>query len=570
MVLEWVKKKFEITYETSAANSYILLRMTEGIELKQYQLEMMSNNSISGFLKMDIRQKNEEVKLCYNITSHISLSKYLDKNRLSKLVFLNIIEGIINNIIGSRSYLLSEKSILLHEDYIYINPSSLQTYLVYIPCDIDVDFSDGLKDLIVRLIVNKANLEEVKNDNYLQSILNFLRNEKINALDFTKLINELKRPYSEKGYEGVPTKKSTIVDKQGEKEQSQGKIKSEANKKLFSNNIPDIKSISKIREEVGKPKDSLFTNMEFIPNKVINNKQPASINIPTLKDSSINKGKYTVNKDTQREECENIVTTEKQKFNPLLAISLVQVLVIITFVLVSDYVKEVTGDFISAYGGTGLLLFVVDFLAVRKLLEKVNDENTNGNIGELANVKEDFKKIKSNIINMPGTSKGKLIDMSKKEFISNSNEIPAKNMTTCSQVHNTAIPQPLDSEICCTSETTVLSNKVANDTMILTKVYPLLKFVEGEKENLIKVSKDNFFIGRMQGKVDYISNNGAVGKIHAEIISRDYGYFIKDLNSKNFTYINGKRINPNLEVEIHNNDKITLADWEIEFIIPEG
>jgi len=68
--------------------------------------------------------------------------------------------------------------------------------------------------------------------------------------------------------------------------------------------------------------------------------------------------------------------------------------------------------------------------------------------------------------------------------------------------------------------------------------------------------------------VDYISQNNAVGKVHAEIISRDGRYFVKDLNSKNGTFVNGVRIAANTEYEIKNNDKITFANSEYVFIIP--
>jgi len=43
---------------------------------------------------------------------------------------------------------------------------------------------------------------------------------------------------------------------------------------------------------------------------------------------------------------------------------------------------------------------------------------------------------------------------------------------------------------------------------------------------------------------------------------------VKDLNSKNGTFVNGVRIAANTEYEIKNNDKITFANSEYVFIIP--
>jgi len=68
--------------------------------------------------------------------------------------------------------------------------------------------------------------------------------------------------------------------------------------------------------------------------------------------------------------------------------------------------------------------------------------------------------------------------------------------------------------------------------------------------------------------VDYVIRNSAVGKVHAQIITRESSYFIKDLNSKNGTCINGVKIDSNEEYRIENNDRITLANNEYIFITP--
>lgn len=89
---------------------------------------------------------------------------------------------------------------------------------------------------------------------------------------------------------------------------------------------------------------------------------------------------------------------------------------------------------------------------------------------------------------------------------------------------------------------------------------------EGAGET-INITSDDFVIGRLKGQADYISNNSAIGRLHARIIYKDCGYYITDLNSKNGTYVNGIRLNGCVETEIKPGDRITLANEEYLFIV---
>lgn len=117
----------------------------------------------------------------------------------------------------------------------------------------------------------------------------------------------------------------------------------------------------------------------------------------------------------------------------------------------------------------------------------------------------------------------------------------------------------------------VLPIKRVNETTILVhpdKNYPYLQKNKNGLIEEIPIKKENFIIGRAEGQADYISQNSAVGKMHAEIVLKYKKYYIKDLNSRNGTFINDNRVEPNKEVEIKCNDKITLANEEYIFIVP--
>ena len=82
----------------------------------------------------------------------------------------------------------------------------------------------------------------------------------------------------------------------------------------------------------------------------------------------------------------------------------------------------------------------------------------------------------------------------------------------------------------------------------------------------IKINKPAFRLGKERSYVDYfVTNNIAVSRSHADIITRSGKYYVIDLNSKNHTYINDKEIPVQVEIEILNGDKLTLGNEEFIF-----
>lgn len=85
-------------------------------------------------------------------------------------------------------------------------------------------------------------------------------------------------------------------------------------------------------------------------------------------------------------------------------------------------------------------------------------------------------------------------------------------------------------------------------------------------EEVIKINKPVFRIGKEEGCVDYIvTNNATISRSHADIISRGGKYFVFDLRSKNKSYINNRVVPAEHEVEIFNGDVLKLSNEEFLF-----
>lgn len=97
-----------------------------------------------------------------------------------------------------------------------------------------------------------------------------------------------------------------------------------------------------------------------------------------------------------------------------------------------------------------------------------------------------------------------------------------------------------------------------------TVAFPELhRILTGE---VIKINKPVFRIGKERSYVDYfVTNNNAISRSHADIITRESGYFVIDLNSKNGTYINNVPLAIQEETRISDGDILRLGNEEFEF-----
>ena len=107
-------------------------------------------------------------------------------------------------------------------------------------------------------------------------------------------------------------------------------------------------------------------------------------------------------------------------------------------------------------------------------------------------------------------------------------------------------------------ETSLLSESAA------TKVNPyIIRLSNGEQ---VRIHKPAFRVGKEKSYVDYfVTNNSAVSRIHADIITRNDRFFIVDNNSTNGTYINGLILEEKKETEIFDGDELKLANEKFEF-----
>ncbi len=125
---------------------------------------------------------------------------------------------------------------------------------------------------------------------------------------------------------------------------------------------------------------------------------------------------------------------------------------------------------------------------------------------------------------------------------------------------NTAYQGP-DSD---SGDTALLVSDNSNDTVLLNEqssILPFPKLYRVLTSETINVNKPVFRLGKEKSHVDYfVTNNTAVSRSHADIITRSNGYYVNDLNSKNHTYINDMAIPSLCETQIYDGDSLRLGN----------
>lgn len=85
--------------------------------------------------------------------------------------------------------------------------------------------------------------------------------------------------------------------------------------------------------------------------------------------------------------------------------------------------------------------------------------------------------------------------------------------------------------------------------------------------NSVSLVNFPFRIGNGKVAVDFAISKSVISRVHASIQYSQGVYYVKDENSLNHTYLNGKQLPPFTEVKLHSGDVIRLVNEEMTFYV---
>lgn len=175
--------------ETKSINGRVLLvyNFENQEEIIEYQLEMLANNNIPQILKSDVIRINRQIRLSFDITSLIPLKKFFERVEVGRKDFICIIKQLSSLLNGLEEYLLDYWRIVYKNEFIFINPQTLELGFVYLPAiNIEDNGLESLKEFLVDNIIHNIRFKNEPSDNYVQRFLELL---KTRELDYSLLKN---------------------------------------------------------------------------------------------------------------------------------------------------------------------------------------------------------------------------------------------------------------------------------------------------------------------------------------------------------------------------------------------
>lgn len=558
--MPWMlKEQFGISYEREATASYLVLRISSSQNIFDYQIEMIRQNMISGILPMDLRQKNDTLYFYYDITSMLSLSQVLKHRKLKRNQFISIISAITKTLLDCKGYLLNENCIVLDADYIYVSPDTLHISMVYLPLEQNGDINIGFKDFMINLIIYSANIDDDESDNFLQRIINCLKLDAFSIEKFYKLLVEL-----------ASTQLQT-VNGNNMHDVADGSVKDEeGSKRIDMEKASDKRKASGINGVLLPP----VSHLKNKDGKVVKGGNKGKL-----------KGLRTVNsrKAAKTLETTGIRSTEKpdgDKESPdigqkrilyILGAVLLQIIFILLIIYSRNYTGSIKKDPASFYIGIAVIEIGINALIFRKLRSSMpKQDNAKAKRKPFVSIfgpsdvnKEEKWSMTGHLNEIYGTEFGTDRIKKKKTGKTKQEEIE-KDVSIGKELQSYCANPPPASErnnVEKRGETVLLQPDIEK--------YPYFQSVGKSEPLKILITKKDFLIGRLKEQVDYVIENNAVGKVHAQVTCHDGGVcYIKDLNSRNGTFINNQRIKSNTDYELKNGDKVTLANSDFIFTNP--
>lgn len=198
----------KISYRREMKHNYMMIDPEE-ITWPGYACQMMENNVIEGLLKFQVRQNNGVMQFYYEITSRQPLERLLENRTISGEEIRRLVIGISNILDQIERYLLSESSILLKPEYIYVEPDSFRVWLCLVP-GLELDFPEAYGTLL-EYILGKVNhqdkdsvvlayglYQETRKENYgMEDILRLLQHSPSPELARKPGVNVLKEEEKE-------------------------------------------------------------------------------------------------------------------------------------------------------------------------------------------------------------------------------------------------------------------------------------------------------------------------------------------------------------------------------------
>lgn len=522
------------SFENKGTYTYLVYEVSENDSLDTMSLGMLTNNKIPGLATTIFTQADNSKFLKYNVSAKITARQFLT-GPVNKKRIIGVFSGIVDAMLSAEDYMISQNALILDLDYVFSDVSSCETVMICLPLIQEETQTDDL-GAFFRNIMFSTQFDQTENCDYVAKIINYLNSSPIFSLtDFKRLLNEIKIE-----------KKNTVE----------------------TNQPP--KTVNRQRDTVTYTQPSVQVQQPVVqPQPAVSVPKQVAVQQPVQTPAQTSTTKKSAKKKQQAGSAVTVppassTSAVQPQGKPEKKISM--------FGLLMHYSKENK-----------------ELYEAQKAEKKA--AKSRGEVPTSTSVQPSTPKKKAtNNYAVPETGNntgfaipGQPASIVQPKQQSQVNTQSAKSVATpvtpqpqvksvVSQATQPAYvpPQFSQGQAANFGETTVLGGGTIGETTVLGASTPEIQnkphLIRTKNNERINLDKPVFRIGKEKSYVDYfVSDNTAVSRSHANIISRDGQYYIVDTNSTNHTYVNGGMIQSNVETPLSHGAKIRLANEDFEF-----
>lgn len=489
------------------------MKLKAGIHMSRevfhsFQMNMLTSQRIPGLLELQVESRNEQVELLYRITGKRMLSQKIRAEKITLLQFYQLLSRTAAILEMSKEFMLRPQQYILKEDFIYCGTDFHDLYLTYIPVEHlegKASVAEDLHQLASRLV---HKVEVLEGSGY-QELMSFLQDDAFHLDQFQKIIQHHIQLLEQKKWSGA-----------AKSQRESAKLTRESPKLAETKTAP-------AHIVPGEPKSSNDMLLS------------SALSLPFFLDSENEEGRKNEANDIRKSPSWLLYTV----------LSIVALLVWkLGYDLMPTTMLRVTYSAAVVIAAAGTAVFLVR--------QAGNNRKTT-----------EVQPAEDTLLRFDWESAGIL---PQSEPAPGDPSFLVKAGLEDEPLRLASVREDMDHEPsphrAVAAPATVLLRPSAAASIEEQLAY--LERLDDGSRLQIRIDKPVFLIGRSEADAELSLTESGVSRIHAEIITENDSFMIRDLGSSNGTRLNGKPLVPYLRCELSENDVVEITSCRFIFKLP--
>lgn len=480
-------------------------------DLDKIQVNMLQSNTIPRLLPVEIEERDFNVKLYYPIGKRRLLSNLIKSKPMKPAEYFSLLLGIIAALEDSSTYMLNQGNYIIREHLIFVGRDYSDVFLTYLPLN-GLDQKNPVFDDLRALFLKLAEKVET-GGNYVPFLEQFF--------------------WSHRDSFSVGALRQFIVS-------------------LMNGNVgaPGVQQAAAVREYAPP------AGQDIPPQPAAPPPQPGNVVPPPPPEQKPKKEK-TKKEKVKKEKVKQdkpAAPAEAGQLSERARVIIACAGLMLAAVIWKTYLENPGEGML--YLSFGLTLLVLDAVYVLFKLWKPGaaaKENAAGSSGKAAaapKAKASLQKKSSPPPEaaplpapVPAPPRGEEIDSSQyyEQLGQKTTLLQPSGETEVLDGHGFSVPEPV------------------------YKSY--FEALQDGNMKRINIQGNSFIIGRNPDAVHYVEDGRGVSRVHLEVLKYENGWAVRDLQSKNYTFLNGEQLLANKVYPLKHGDRVKLATVEYTFRI---